>query len=63
MDRRTVLKTGAAVAAASGLSLPAYAQARTIKIGYVSPQTGPLAAMAEADGFTLSTVRNAIGAG
>jgi branched-chain amino acid transport system substrate-binding protein len=62
-DRRTILKAGAAVAAAGGVSMPAYAQARTIKVGYVSPQTGPLAAMAEADGFTLNAVRAAIGAG
>jgi branched-chain amino acid transport system substrate-binding protein len=32
-------------------------EGRTIKIGYVSPQTGPLAAFGEADGFVLETVR------
>jgi hypothetical protein len=41
-------------AAASGAILvtrfptPAIAQQKTVKIGYVSPQTGPLAAFAEA---------------
>lgn len=31
-------------------------QGRTIRIGYVSPQTGPLAAFGEADGFVLEYV-------
>jgi branched-chain amino acid transport system substrate-binding protein len=39
------------------------AQGRTIKIGYVSPQTGPLAAFGEADEFILKGVREAIGKG
>jgi branched-chain amino acid transport system substrate-binding protein len=63
LDRRSVLKAGAAVAAVGGVSMPAYAQGRTIKIGYVSPQTGPLALMAEADSFTISTVMSAVGSG
>jgi branched-chain amino acid transport system substrate-binding protein len=63
IHRRGLLKAGAATALAGGLSLPAYAQAKTIKVGYVSPQTGPLAGMAEADDFTLQTVRTAIGSG
>ncbi|MBC7814316.1 MAG: ABC transporter substrate-binding protein [Burkholderiales bacterium] len=33
------------------------AQGRTIKIGYVSPQTGPLAAFGEADGYILDSMR------
>jgi branched-chain amino acid transport system substrate-binding protein len=32
-------------------------EGRTIKIGYVSPQTGPLAAFGEADQFVLDSVR------
>jgi branched-chain amino acid transport system substrate-binding protein len=65
LSRRNILKAGAGAAAAAvgGVSMPAYAQARTIKVGYVSPQTGPLAGMAEADGFTLEAVRNAVGSG
>jgi branched-chain amino acid transport system substrate-binding protein len=63
LDRRTLLKAGAATTIAGSLGFPAYAQSKTIKIGYVSPQTGPLAGMAEADGFTLETVKKAIGAG
>ena len=33
---------------------------RVIKIGYVSPQTGPLAAFAEADAYLLDGVRAAV---
>jgi branched-chain amino acid transport system substrate-binding protein len=50
------------VAAAAGvgaaLRLPAHAQgARRLKIGYVSPQTGPLAAFGEADKFVIGEVQ------
>jgi branched-chain amino acid transport system substrate-binding protein len=34
--------------------MPAIAQGARIKLGYVSPQSGPLAAFAEADNFILS---------
>ena len=34
-----------------------HSQARPIKVGFVSPQTGPLAAFAEADNFTLAAVQ------
>jgi branched-chain amino acid transport system substrate-binding protein len=52
--RRDLLKStaaGAALVVASGLAAPAIAQARKIKLGFVSPQTGPLAAFGEADTF------------
>jgi branched-chain amino acid transport system substrate-binding protein len=59
------LVSGTALAAgAGGLTLPAFAQAgRKIKIGYVSPQTGPLAAFGEADSFVLAGIREATKAG
>lgn len=56
INRRELIKTAAAtgaVAGLSGLSMPAIAQGSAIRIGYVSPQTGPLAAFAEADGFII----------
>jgi branched-chain amino acid transport system substrate-binding protein len=54
----------ALTAGAGSLSLPAFAQAgRKIKIGYVSPQTGPLAAFGEADNFVLAGIREATKAG
>ena len=54
--RRDFLKTtaaGSAAALTSGLSMPALAQNAPIKLGYVSPQTGPLAAFGEADSFVI----------
>jgi branched-chain amino acid transport system substrate-binding protein len=54
--RRDFLKTTAAggvAALTTGLSIPALAQNAAIKLGYVSPQTGPLAAFGEADSFVI----------
>ena len=56
ITRRTLLQTAAAtglMAGASGLPMPALAKGKAAKIGYVSPQTGPLAAFAEADTFVI----------
>jgi hypothetical protein len=54
--RRSVLKgavaLGGAIAGGAVFS-PAVHAAKTIKLGYVSPQTGPLAAFAEADDFVI----------
>ena len=43
--------------------MPAVAQTRPIKLGYVSPQTGPLAAFAEADNFIIANFKEAAKAG
>lgn len=63
--RRDVLKAGAAgVAGTAALSagFPSIVRAAdTVRIGYVSPKTGPLAAFAEADEFNVSSVLDAIG--
>jgi branched-chain amino acid transport system substrate-binding protein len=56
INRRTLLKTSAAsglTLAASGLAAPALAQGAKIRLGYVSPQSGPLAAFSEADQFII----------
>lgn len=56
LTRRDFLKTtaaGSAAALTSGLSMPALAQNAPLKLGYVSPQTGPLAAFGEADSFVI----------
>jgi branched-chain amino acid transport system substrate-binding protein len=56
LTRRTLLKSTAAsglTLAAGGLAAPAIAQGAKIRVGYVTPQTGPLAAFAEADSFIL----------
>jgi branched-chain amino acid transport system substrate-binding protein len=41
----------------------AYAQEMTIKIGHVSPQTGPLAGFAEADPYILDEIKKTFAAG
>lgn len=54
--RRSLLKASAALGgtlASSALFAPAAHAAKTIKLGYVSPQSGPLAAFAEADNFVI----------
>lgn len=56
LTRRHLLKSTAATGltlAAGGLAAPAIARGAKIKLGYVSPQSGPLAAFAEADKFIL----------
>lgn len=50
--RRKLLKSGAATAAGM-LALPALAQNVPIKIGYVSPQSGPLSAFSQADAYMI----------
>ena len=42
---------GALAAPAVLRVIPANAQSKTIKIGHVSPKTGPLAGFGESDGF------------
>ncbi|RWI57056.1 MAG: ABC transporter substrate-binding protein [Mesorhizobium sp.] len=65
--RRTILRTG--VAAGGTLALPgllsrrSYAQAETIRIGFVSPRTGPVAAFGASDDYVLKQVREVIGVG
>ena len=66
VTRRSVLKGAAAsgaLLASSGLPMPALAQGTTIKLGYVSPQTGPLAGFAEADKFVIDGAVAAMKAG
>ena len=43
--------------------IPANAQSAAIKIGFVSPTTGPIAAFGEADPFILAQVAKAVGPG
>jgi branched-chain amino acid transport system substrate-binding protein len=59
------MKTGVgAVVAPSVLRvIPANAQSKTVKIGYVNPRTGPLAGFGEADNFIIDQVKGAIGDG
>jgi branched-chain amino acid transport system substrate-binding protein len=52
LNRRTLIKSGAALAASS-LAMPAIAQGTKIRIGYVTPQSGALSAFAEADKYMV----------
>ena len=65
LSRRTLVKAGlGAVAAPAVLRvIPANAQSKGIKIGYVSPRTGPLAGFGEADPFIVDQVKGIIGKG
>ena len=61
--RRGVLQGLGASAIASGLATPALASGRPIKIGFVTPQTGPLAIFAEPDDFVLNQFRSQLADG
>src|ERR1700719_2820976 len=65
VSRRALVKTGlGAIAVPAVLRvIPANAQSRAIKIGHVSPKTGPLAGFGEADGFILEQVRGILAGG
>jgi branched-chain amino acid transport system substrate-binding protein len=67
IDRRQFIRAGAAAGAGVALTplfAPAIrAQDATLKLGYVSPQTGPLAAFAEADEFIIGQFREAMKGG
>lgn len=56
-NRRTFVQSSAALLAAS--VAPHAAAADTVKIGYVSPQTGPLAPFGEADKWVIDQMRAA----
>jgi len=67
--RRMIRTTGAAALAAGATSMLGFSpwvfgqSGRKIKIGYVSPQTGPLAAFGEGDKFVLGGVMDALKGG
>src|SRR5215471_19774164 len=65
ISRRSIVKAGIGALAAPAVlrAIPANAQSRAIKIGHVSPRTGPLAGFGEADGFILDQVRGLLGRG
>lgn len=64
ITRRSMLKGTTALigamVASKALVSPAFASGRTIKIGIVSPDTGPMAAFAEPTPFILNAVSNSL---
>ena len=65
ISRRSLVKAGLGAVAAPAVFrvIPAQAQSKTLKIGYVSPRTGPLAGFGEPDSFILDQVKGVIGKG
>jgi len=65
INRRALVAGGLGLVAAPAMlhTIPVNAQSKTIKIGHVSPRTGPLAGFGEADGFILDQVRGILGKG
>jgi branched-chain amino acid transport system substrate-binding protein len=64
--RRALIQAGGTLAGAALLSRPARAlaaAAKIVKIGFVSPQTGPLAPFGEADNFTVTQMNKLLGNG
>jgi len=63
--RRSLIQAGGAIAGAAALGFPSLvlAQGKTIKIGFVSPQTGPLAPFGEADKFTIEQMNKLFAGG
>ena len=64
-NRRKLLGGLAATAAAPAIltATRAYAQTPTIKVGHVSPRTGPLAGFGEADDYVLEGIQAALSGG
>ncbi len=63
-SRRSVLKGIGAGVAASAIGMPTVLRAQTagtIKIGYLTPATGPLALFGETDGYTVAKIRDVLG--
>jgi branched-chain amino acid transport system substrate-binding protein len=68
VDRGTLLKKAFAAGAAVGLApyiatTSAFAGSREIKIGYVTPRTGPLAGFGEADRFVINQMKRVFAKG
>jgi branched-chain amino acid transport system substrate-binding protein len=65
IDRRSVIAGGLGLVAAPAVLriVPANAQSKAIKLGLVSPHTGPLAGFGEADAFILDQVKTTLAKG
>lgn len=65
LKRRSFLAAGAAAVTAPAIlrGTRAYAQNKTLKLGFVSPKTGPLAGFAEADDYVLEGIRASLSGG
>src|SRR6266704_3572328 len=62
LNRRALIKTGFGALAAPAILnvIPVNAQSRVIKIGHVSPRTGPIAPFGEADPYILEQIQKLV---
>ncbi len=61
-SRRAMLQgLGASAAALAAPNVVRAQGAGTIKVGFLTPTTGPLALFGETDGFTVDKIRDALG--
>src|SRR5947199_1765826 len=65
LNRRTLIKSGLGALPAPAILnvIPANAQSRVIKIGHVSPRTGPIAGFGEADPYILEQIQKVVANG
>src|SRR5277367_1156759 len=65
IDRRAVIAGGLGALAVPAVLrvIPANAQSKAIKIGHVSPKTGPLAGFGESDGFIIDQMKGVLAKG
>jgi branched-chain amino acid transport system substrate-binding protein len=65
ITRRTVVRAGIGLVAAPAVLriIPANAQSKVIKIGNISPRTGPLAGFGEADPFIIDQLKGLLSKG
>lgn len=62
-SRRAVLRGGAAAAGLAAFPMIGRTQGNTLRIGVVSPRSGPLALFGEGDGWVLDQVRRQVAGG
>ena len=62
ITRRRLMQGAAAAFAAPAIIGRAYAE-KTVKLGFISPETGPIAAFGSADAFIVGEIRKAIAGG
>jgi branched-chain amino acid transport system substrate-binding protein len=61
--RRRFFLGATSLVAVAAMAPAVFAQEQTVKIGYVTPQTGPLAAFAEADEYVIAQVNKLLAEG
>lgn len=63
VTRREVMAGAGALAAAAAIGVRPALAADVIKVGFISPRTGPLAGFGETDGYVLDLVRKSLAKG